>query len=56
MAHFKGFTAGMLAGAAVGSLVGMALDPLKDKDSKKLKQSAGSFISSMGDAMSDMKK
>lgn len=56
MAHFKGFTAGMLAGAAVGSLVGMALDPLKDKDSKKLRQSAENFINNMGDAMNEMKK
>lgn len=56
MIHFKGFTAGLLAGAAVGSLMGMVLDPLKDKDSKKLRQSAGELIDSVGNAMSDMKK
>lgn len=56
MNHMKGFAAGMLTGAAVGSIVGMVLDPLKDKDSKKLRQSAGNLMNSVGDAIGDMKK
>ena len=55
MAMFKGFTAGLLTGAAVGGLMGMVLDPMKDKDSKKLKKTAGEIVDSITNTMGDMK-
>lgn len=56
MIHFKNFATGLLAGAAVGGIMGMVLDPLKDKDSKKLKKNAGSLMHSAMNVIDDMKK
>ncbi len=57
MVFSKGFTTGLITGAVVGGIVGMCADPIKDKDSKKIKKSAGSIIRSVGnmiDGISDM--
>lgn len=56
MIHFKGFTAGLLTGAAVGGLMGMVLEPLKGKNMTKIKKSAGNLMDSVGSAIDDMKK
>ena len=49
-----GFTTGLLAGAVIGGMLGMFFDPIKDKDSRQMKKSAGSFIHSVGNAVEDM--
>lgn len=55
MIFSKGFTTGLLAGAVVGGIAGMCMDPLKDKDSKKLKKTASSIVNSMENVASGMK-
>ena len=59
MISFKGFTTGLMAGAVVGGIMGAVIDPLKDKESKKIHKSAGSIMHSVGnliDGFSDMRK
>ncbi len=59
MISFKNFTTGLMAGAVAGGILGMVLDPLKDKESKKLHKSAGNIMHSVGniiDGFSDMRK
>lgn len=48
------FTTGLLAGAVIGGMLGMFFDPVKDKDARQMKKSAGSFIHSVGNAVEDM--
>ena len=43
----KGFATGLLTGAVVGSIMGMCIDPLKDKDSQRMRKSAGKIVQSM---------
>ena len=43
----KGVATGLLTGAGVGSIVGMCVDPLKDKDSQRMRKSAGKIVQSM---------
>ena len=43
----KGFATGLLTGDVVGSIVGMCVDPLKDKDSQRMRKSAGKIVQSM---------
>lgn len=55
----KGFTTGLLTGAVVGGIMGMCIDPLKDRDSQRMRKSAGKIIHSMenmADSLSDMHK
>lgn len=54
----KGFAAGLLAGAVMGGIAGMILDPMKDKDSEKLRQGATEIadgVSSIVGTVSSMK-
>lgn len=53
----KGFTAGLITGAVVGGICGMVMDPIKDKETKKIRKNAGNIIRSVGnivDGFSDM--
>ncbi len=55
----KRFTAGLLTGAVIGGVVGMIIDPIKDKESKKLHRGAGSILHTVGnivDGLADMKE
>ena len=52
----RGFTTGLLAGAVLGGMLGMFFDPVKDKDSRQMKKSAGSFIHSVGNAVEGMRE
>lgn len=55
----KRFTAGLLTGAVIGGVVGMIIDPIKDKDCKKLRHGAGSILHTVGnivDGLADMKE
>lgn len=55
----KGFATGLLTGAVVGSIMGMCIDPLKDKDSQRMRKSAGKIVNSvenMADTISGMHK
>lgn len=57
MIFSKGFTTGLFTGAVVGGIMGMCIDPLKDKDSKRIKRSAGKIVHSvenMADSFSNM--
>lgn len=54
----KRFTAGLVTGAVIGGIMGMIIDPVKDKDTKKIRHGAGSLIHTVGnivDGLSDMK-
>ena len=44
----KGFATGLLTGAVIGGALGMFIDPVKDKESKRIKKSAGDLIHSVG--------
>ena len=50
----KNFYTGMIAGAAIGAVTGMLLDPLNDKQSKNMKRTAKGLFSSIGNAMDCM--
>lgn len=59
MIFSKGFTTGLLTGAVVGGIMGMCIDPLKDKDSQRMRKSAGKIVHSMenmADSISCMHK
>lgn len=59
MIFSKGFATGLLTGAVVGSVMGMCIDPLKDKDSQRMRRSAGKIVHSMenmADNLSGMHK
>lgn len=58
MRSAKKFTTGLITGAIVGGIMGMVIDPIKDKESNKMRKSAGSIIHSVGniiDGFTDMK-
>ena len=50
----KNFYTGMLAGAALGAIAGMLMDPISDKQSKAMKKTAKGLFSSIGNAMDCM--
>lgn len=50
----KNFYTGMIAGAALGAITGMLLDPISDKQSKAMKKTAKGIFSSIGSAMDCM--
>ncbi|MBR5535111.1 MAG: YtxH domain-containing protein [Clostridia bacterium] len=50
----KGFVTGLLTGAVAGGIMGMCIDPLKDKDSRRLRKSAGKIIHSMENMAENM--
>ncbi len=50
----KKFYTGMIAGAAIGAITGMLLDPMNDKQSKAMKKTAKGLFSSIGTAMDCM--
>jgi len=58
--YAKRFTAGLLTGAVIGGIVGMMVDPISDKDHKKMRRGAGSIIHAVGNIVDglvdDMKK
>lgn len=43
-----GFTVGLISGAVVGSMVTAVLDPMKDKQSKAMKKTAGKAFRTLG--------
>lgn len=45
----KGFMMGLMTGAVMGSMMSMMMEPMKSKDTKKLRKSAGDLIHSVGD-------
>lgn len=47
MIFSKGFATGLFTGAVVGAVMGMCIDPLKDKDSQRMRKSAGKIVNSM---------
>ena len=54
----KGFTTGLLTGAVIGGAMGILMDPMKDKDMKKIKRGAGTIIHSVGnivDSVAEMR-
>ena len=44
----NGFVVGLISGAVVGSVVGMVADPLKDKQSKALKNGTTKAFKTLG--------
>ena len=50
----KNIYTGIIAGAAVGAVAGMLLDPKNSKKAKSLKKTAKGFFSSIGNAMDCM--
>ena len=59
MIFSKGFVTGLFMGAVAGGIMGMCIDPLKDKDSEKMRKSAGKIVHSvenMADSLSTMHK
>lgn len=57
MIFSKGFTTGLFTGAVVGGIMGACIDPLKDKDSRRIKKSAGKIahsVENMANNFSDM--
>ena len=47
----KGFTTGLLTGAVIGGAIGMFMDPVKDRESRKIKKSAGDLIHSVSNVV-----
>lgn len=43
-----GFVTGLISGAVVGSMVTMAMDPIKDKQNKAMKKTAGKAFRTLG--------
>lgn len=43
-----GFVTGLISGAVVGTMVTMAMDPIKDKQHKAMKKSAGKAFRTLG--------
>ena len=43
-----GFVTGMISGAIVGSMVTMAMDPIKDKQNKEIKKNATKAFRTLG--------
>ena len=51
MVPMKKFYTGMIAGAALGAVAGMLIDPLNDKQSKEMRKTAKGIFTSIGTAM-----
>ncbi len=47
----KNFYTGMIAGAAIGAVAGMLMDPISDKQAKSMKKTAKGIFSTMGNAI-----
>ncbi len=47
----KNFYTGMIAGVAIGTVAGMILDPLSDKQSREMKKTAKGLFASIGGAV-----
>jgi len=43
-----GFVTGLISGAVVGTMVTMAMDPIKDKQHKAMKKNAGKAFRTLG--------
>ncbi len=50
----KNFYTGMIAGATIGAIAGMLIDPMNDKQSKAMKKTAKGLFSTIGSAMDCM--
>ena len=50
----KNFYTGMIAGAAIGAVAGMLLDPMNDKQSKNMKKTAKGIYSTMENTIGGM--
>ena len=44
----KGFASGILAGAVIGAAVGMMVDPITDKQHRKIKRPTGNMFKTIG--------
>ncbi len=42
------FATGLVTGAVIGGIIGMAMEPMKEKECKKMKKGAGSIIHTVG--------
>ena len=51
MFTMKNFYTGMIAGAAIGAIAGMIIDPLNDKQSKEMRKTAKGVFTSIGNIM-----
>lgn len=51
-----GFLSGIIAGAIVGSAVTMVVDPVSDRDRRKLYRKTRNIVKTMGDVMDTMKR
>ena len=48
------FTKGMITGALVGAAVGMMLDPINDRNKRRVKRSAGRYMKIAGNVLESM--
>jgi len=48
------FIGGIVCGAVVGAAVGMLMDPISDKQHKKLKSSAGHMFKTIGSVIDSL--
>ena len=44
----------MITGVAIGAVAGMVMDPINDKQAKKMRKTAKGFFSTVGNAMDYM--
>ncbi len=49
-----GFLGGMIAGAALGSAITMLIDPINDKQRRKMHRASGNMFKTMGSVIDAM--
>ncbi|MDO4563185.1 MAG: hypothetical protein Q4C12_05060 [Clostridia bacterium] len=59
MQRGNGFSKGLITGIVVGGVAGMLVDPMKDRESNKMRHGVGAVFRGMGniiDSLAEMRK
>ncbi|MDK2801518.1 MAG: hypothetical protein PWP27_1770 [Clostridiales bacterium] len=48
------FTRGLITGTIIGATVSMMMNPMEDRDKRRLRKKANSFIRNVGDVIEDI--